>query len=155
MPTLANALCIFTVVLLPLYWVLGAIVSIVTLEETDAGLAEFLYGFLVRGPISLGITIMLVVAGLRLRNLRASGVRLIKIGFIVDFALLAVSVFVAMPVVAFVAANDPNPSAQATGFASLLMLLQVLTGVGALAFEIVAFIWLLNNATTLPLDTSR
>lgn len=155
LPAMANAICIFTVVLLPLYWVLGSIISVATLEESNAGFVEFLYGLLIRGPVSLATTILLVIAGLRLHDLRSSAVRLIKIGFLIDFALVAVSFLVALPIVLFVAANDPAPPAQTTGAAVLLTVIQAFAGFAALAFEIAAFIWLSKNTSRLPLDQSR
>lgn len=157
LPAMANALCIFTIVLLPLYWLFGAMSSALRLEsvESDYDVAGFFYSLLISGPISLAITILLVVGGMRLRDLRGSGIRLVRVGLIVDLIFTGVNFVLVLAMAVGFLANDQMGESSNSGVLTLLLLLESVAGVSALVFEAVALYWLFQHASKLSVDINR
>lgn len=151
LPPMANAICVFTIVLLPLYWIFGVITTLVAPGTTEDEIGFSMISLVIGAPIALAITILLAVGGLRLRSLRSSGVRLLKLGLIIDFVFIALSlIFTILIMIAIVMGGEvqeSTPNGAGTFFAAI----EGVAGIAALAFEIVAFIWLLRFANSLPL----
>lgn len=152
LPPMANAICIFTIVLLPLYWVFWVLSTIVAPGDTDETIGFSMLSLMLGGPIALAITVLLAIGGLRLRGLRASGVRLIRLGLIIDFVFIAVSTLVGAVILAAMIMSAQAQESTGDGGGIFLNVICGMAGFAALAFEIVAFVWLTKYASSLPLD---
>jgi len=152
LPPMANWICIYSLVVLPVYWLVSNLSCGVTgftfKEDSDFFVLELL-GHLVSWVASLGIAITLFLGGLRLRALRRSGSTLLRIGIWIDMAycLLGILVVSATGIIAGQeAVAEKTPAADVVDF--FLMIVAILT----FAFEIVALIWLHKNSRFLPLQ---
>ena len=160
LPKMANLICIFTIVLLPLYWAFDVLETMAEKGLTPAGYEwsqyeaiDFFFCLLIGGPVTLAITVLLVFGGLRLRDLRASGLRLICIGLWCDLAFLAFYIIIASFLL--FTADTGSSEENANGFVILLQLITGFLGLAALVFEIIALVWLTKHASQLPLDRTR
>ncbi|MCE9606408.1 MAG: DUF4339 domain-containing protein [Planctomycetia bacterium] len=153
LPPMANAICIFTIVLLPLYWVFWVLSTIVAPGDTDETIGFSMLSLVIGGPIALAITVLLAIGGLRLRALRASGVRLIRLGLIIDFVFIAVSTLLGLVAIfAVIAASGQAQESTGDGAGMFLNVICGMAGFAALVFEVVAFVWLSKFASSLPLN---
>ena len=157
LPAMANAICGFTIVLLPQYWLVGAMLSVVTLKSvgSDSDVALFFYALLISGPISLAITILLAIGGMRLRDLRWSGVRLVRVGLIIDLIFTCVNFVLVLVMLMGFLANDQMGDSSSSGVLTLLILMESVAGISALVFEAIALYWLFHHTSQLPLDGNR
>ena len=95
-----------------------------------------------------------MLGGLRLRDLRASGVRLIRIGIWCGFGFIIIGLLSYL-ILVFALGDPEAPEPEASPLGVILMLLYGLLSFAALAFEIVTLVWLSRHAAALPLDTHR
>lgn len=153
-PQMANWICMFVIVFLPLYWVFGALASIAMLGPTELEFAFTLYGLLFRGPITLALTIALAISGLRLRDLRASGLRFLKFSLLADVGFAVVNLLLSI-ILAVVITMRSGAEAEPSGLAMFFDVVLTFIGVVSFAFEIIAFLWLQKHETSLPLDPRR
>jgi len=155
LPKMANWICIFTILLLPLYWVFDALESLVTMSslppQFDSNIALFVFTFLIGGPLTLAITAFLVAGGLRLRDLRASGLRIIRIGIWCDLGFMAIELLVGLILILAMDTQEVTMN----GGVLLIEFVTMLLGLSAFAFEVLALVWLTKHASDLPLDASR
>lgn len=154
LPQMANGICILVIVCLPLYWVFGALASFAMLGPTELDVAGFLYGLLFSGPITLALTIALAIGGLRLRDLRASGVRFLKITLLADIGFTVVNALLSIALMVFFLMRD-DAEAESSGVGMFFGVVLAFIGIVAFACEIVAFLWLQKHGSTLPLDSQR
>jgi hypothetical protein len=143
---MANAICIFTIVLSPVFWIFGTVGALAGLPTTptEYDVASFFLGLLIFGPISLAITILLTIGGLRLRDLRSSGLRLIKIGIWCDLALSALQLVAVVLLLASLNSEN-DTSASPNMAATLIGMLEASLGLCGLVFEVVALVWLYRH----------
>lgn len=152
LPPFANWICIYTLVVLPIYWLVSNLTCLAATpsfrEESDFFLVELL-GLLIDVIVSFGIVVALFFGGLRLRNLRRSGTRLLMIGTWIDltYSLLKIPV-----VIAVVLAAGPDALAETTPAADIVEFFFNIIGLSAFAFEVLVLVWLHRNRQFLPLQ---
>lgn len=153
LPAMANAICIFTIVVLPLYWLLSLGSTFVTNpSRSDPDAAVFLCNLCLFLPVDLAITGALVVGGLRLRNLRRSGPRLIRISVWCDLAATFVkTVLIVLMSVAMISTDGSNES-QASDAETLVSFLTIPVVGAVFVFEIVVLVWLTKHEQKLALS---
>lgn len=151
--SMANAVCVFTLVVLPTYWLLGAVVTVSTMGSSRADVASFLHSLLFSGPVSLAIAILLFVAGRRLVNLQASALRLLTIGLWADIIFSVVDLLIGLTLGAVfddgLDGNDPSV------IFVVVWLMILALAFAAFVFEIVTLVWLGRHGASLPLDPER
>lgn len=154
LPTMANWICIYSIVVAPALWVLDNLTCVMSgttfHEESELFGIEALL-LLFDAFFSLIIAVLMVIGGLRLRALRASGPTILKATIMARLAmtLLLITLFVGL----LVTASDTD-MAESTTAGDLIIFLSTLVDLAALAFEIVAIVWLHRNSRTLHLTNA-
>jgi hypothetical protein len=115
---------------------------------SDASLAEFYFDLFVNAPTNLAITILLAIGGLRLRDLRASGAWLLRLGLWIDFMSIVIRLLMMTLLLMTLPAWDDSTSTVAT----LFNVFQMFLGLVVLTFEIVSLVWLTHHSAALSLD---
>lgn len=157
LPAMANAMCVYTLVLAPIYWGIGFVSTFSVLNQphpSDADLTFFLFDLFVEAPVSLAVTVTLFLAGLRLRNLRGSSIRWLKIGLWGNLVWVVVRVLLLVFITAVIGANGGFEDDSSSGDMGSSILLLLCGGAGVI-FEIATLVWLSGNAASLPLNRSR
>jgi hypothetical protein len=152
LPAMANWICVYAIAISPILWFISTFSCGVTgtlyHEESPLLVVEVLET-LVGIFVSLGITILLVLGGVRLRALRPSGVSLLKLGFWLDLSFAAADILFGLGVVIlFSQESDYREAKTAEAILSFFLFVLVIL---QLAFELIALIWLHRNGRRLPL----
>jgi hypothetical protein len=152
LPPVANAICIYAIVLSPIIWILY-------LGHEMAGDFNFADGsrffgfevaeFFFHKMLSLAVVAILFVGGLRLRELRRSGVFLVRLGICssiaIDFMLRPVLLIFLLTI-----AEESDLADDTTSFSFLDFVLGVVV-LCELAFMVFAMIWLYRKSRLLLL----
>ena len=148
LPSMANWICVYAIIVSPLLWMFWNASCLASLPSKNVAvpadglslLLEFVGVF-----VNLAATVILVIGGLRLRDLRLSGVKFLKIGLWVSLGWSAVELVVGLPLAMMGSESESNPAEM------VLLAFQLPLGLAALVFEIVAIIWLYKHSKELPL----
>ncbi len=152
LPKVANWICIYCLVGSPILLVVSEGVSFLEMLMTLATTTplEVILSFL-SAVCSFAVTVALFVGGMRLRQLRLSGVTLIRLALWAS--LILGSIFMVLLFLAGLMAPDEEgdvPSLVLAGFCLLLPL-----ALAELAFMVGSLIWLTQHTRELPLDPNR
>jgi len=154
LPSMANWICIYSIAISPLLWILAngtCCVSGPTFHEASSLFGIEVILTVVFLPIDLAATILLVIGGLKLRNLRRSSVLFLKIGLWIHVASGALSILISLLLTAVAVASPDDPFAESTPAGEVLSVLLLPVFLGAVVFEIVALVWLYRRGNALPL----
>lgn len=152
LPPMANLVCIYTVLILPLYWMFG---FIATLNDDNPFLdgSSYYWAFVLEECaaqlIALSLTILLAIGGVRLRDLRSSGERLLRLGL--GLSLMWVSLRIAIWITFFVAGGLAGAIEESSEPTSAWDLLLVFISLAAMTWDVVSLVWLIRNRFRLPL----
>lgn len=167
LPRMAQAICVFALVVCPALWLINGVSCLATYNDDDTPLGVLVFACQVVFEIAGLITMALMAfGGWQLRGLRRLGVTVLKVGFWADIVLfgLAIVLLVAMAfslaavapyadaLAASAAPADAAPPVTSTSTAGgvvdgIMLVLGLLT----LAWEIVSLVWLTRRADRLPL----
>lgn len=156
LPRMANLICIYAIVVVPLYWMFGFAMLLREdnpfLDETGGYLAYGVNLFF-NQVVTSALTIALANGGIRLRELRASGERLIRLVLCVWSAwiVMQIFVFIGFMIIGGVTETFDDSS----GDVSPWDVFQLFSALAAWCCDIVAAIWLFRSRGQLPLDFNR
>jgi serine/threonine protein kinase len=140
LPKVAQWICGYALVVSPMLFALSLAGFLAfTLDESDQVIASEMVSL----PLELLTVVLLFVGGLKLRNLRRSGVAWLKAGLLLDIVwtpLYCVLWLVWMA--AFAGLNQPGNGRDFIGISLVLI---------CYAFDIFALVWLGRSSRTLPL----
>lgn len=150
LPFMGNVICVYCLLVGPLLWLLNHLACCVTGPSYHEGTPFFgleLLLALATAVTSLGVTVTLVVGGLRLRALQPSAPPLVRYGF---YAAVALDVFwfvigALLTIVAHLAAD--NPFAESTPAQVVVSLFMFAVNLAEFAFLVVAAVWLTTDAS--------
>ena len=151
LPTMANWICIYTLLVSPWLWwfyVVSALTSGLTFVENAPLAGVDALVMFVDMLTSLFITVALFIGGMRLRALRLSGTTIIILSIVVA---VAVQVLMLFGVMLLLAMSDPIHYATKTVAVELIDFLAVIVGLCEAAFMVTALLWLRRNERSLPL----
>lgn len=154
LPAMANWICIYAIVISPTLWVTGGLSMLITgfeFHEDSKLLPIEVLARLVNGLISLVAVAFLMIGGLRLRSLNASGPTTMKVAIVTNFVFGFLTIVLLIILLAVAAETDTAETTPAEEVISFFMLT---IGVASFAFEVAAVIWLTRYARTLPLTRS-
>jgi hypothetical protein len=140
LPSMANWICIYCIAISPVLWAFNNL----------SGMTFFDFGVL--GPlVSTGITVLLLVGGLRLRDLRLSGRKTIKIAFWIDMGIFALSLVLVLLSASSGsgASGAPSQPQNANPEVSPFAVLARLINFSAYGFELIGLIWLHRHGKSL------
>ena len=151
LPPMANWICIYAIVVAPIMW---------CIEHLSCGMTGFslashseAFGLevmlsCVNALKSFVVTVLLVIGGLRLRSLRASGPRFIRIALWVGLGLG----LLIMGLVVMVVFGVPEDQwAESTPAADIINFVILIAGLAEFAFMVLALVWLTRHERKLPL----
>lgn len=152
LPPIANLICIYTILVVPLYWMFG-LASLFTTDNPfldDSGY-YLAYGvdLFLHELVTLALTVVLAVGGVRLRNLRTSGERLVRLGLSLSLIWVAFQwlVLIALSIMAGVAEGFDEGTSDTT----FLDVFGGFISTAAVAWDIVSLVWLFRHRFQLPL----
>jgi hypothetical protein len=152
LPPMANWICVYTILVLPLCWMFGLISSLGDDNPFLDG-SWYYWAFALEEcaaqVIALGLTIFLAIAGVRLRDLRPSGEHYLRLGLGLSllWVLLRLAIWTAFFVTGGLAGaieESANPTSAWDMFVAFL-------GLAALTWDVVSIIWLIRHRASLPL----
>lgn len=157
LPPMANRICAYSIVLSPFLCALYGFSGLMTLSPTFRDDSDF-FGLEVLMLIlsilaNLGLTILLVVVGIRLKALRRSGATIIKaaIWLGLPFSLLyLVAVFV-VAAIAGMSEGEHFAEQTPTTAATLIDFVMTIISLVEYTFQIIALVWLHRHTKNLPL----
>lgn len=156
LPPMANVICVYAIVVVPLYWMFGFAMLLREDNPFLAGTGCYLANganVLLNQLVTLALTIVLAVAGIRLRDLRTSGERFVRLSLSVWLAwsVIQILVFFGLMIVGVVheAVEDSSEAVSAGDIFHLFVVLVFWL------CDIVAVIWLFRRRDRLPLDSHR
>jgi hypothetical protein len=159
LPRMANWICVFTIFIVPLWWFISDFSCCVTgsmLSENSRFFALEIGWKIVEVIVCLGISVFLFLGGLRLRSLRRSGLKIIKIGLILDlaFALIGIIFVIGLGLISAIAEDTNSSWAENTTAGTIISFVLFILGLVYVAFEITALIWLYRNEKNLLLTNN-
>lgn len=146
LPLMANVICIYCIVITPILWTVNVSLTLVLGVQNQT--AAFFT--ILASVLDTIITMMLFVGGLRFRDLRASGSRLIKLGCwvsIVSIAVLLLAGILLAMIETVPAPEEQIPWSPLEFFSCLLIPIYI----GGRIFEVTSLIWLTWNTPKLNL----
>lgn len=153
LPPMANLICVYTILIVPLFWIFGFVMVFTEdnpfLEGTWFYLAFVLENF-VSQVLTLLLTVLLAVGGVRLRALRSSGERCVRLGLWLGFMWIAARCITYL--LLFIAGAMADAFEESSETMSAWNLFAMGLGVAALAWDIVCLIWLTRHRDRLPLN---
>lgn len=152
LPSTANWICIYAIVVAPVLWVIGnmsCVMTDMTFHNESRFFGVELGVMLLNFVVSLAITIVWVFGGIRLRAMRRIGPTLIKIGFWAEVGWFVLYMMLSLPMMAIAEEAD---MAESTPGGTVVAFLLLCLGICAFAFEVVAVIWLYRFGDRLPLN---
>jgi len=156
LPPMANLICIYAIVIVPLYWMFGLAMLMREdnpfLEGTGCYLA---YGtnMLFNQVVTLALTVALAVGGIRLRELRASGDWLIRLVLCIWSAWIVMQIFLQISLLVIGGVTETFDDS--AGDVSAWDVFHAFITLAAWGCDIVALIWLFRRRGHLPLDDHR
>lgn len=153
LPPMGNLITLYAILLVPLYWMLGFVTAF--LEDNpfsdDSGY-YWAYGLnlFFQELVTLSFTVLLVVAGIRFRDLRSSGARLLRLTFTLWLAWIGLQWVVHL--LLFVLAGFAGAYDDSTTDISAWDLIGTFLNTAALAYDVVCLVWLYLKRNQLPLS---
>lgn len=155
LPPMANLICVSTILVYPLLWMLG-LVELLNFDNPFLDGTSYYWIVALQEAFtqftSLALTILLSIAGARLRDLKASGERWLRLGLsfsLILEALLLVFAILLMILGGMAGAYEETQDDPVSFWA----LFSLFMGLAMLAWSIVMLVWLVRNRTRLPLQS--
>lgn len=156
LPPMANLICIYAIAVVPLYWMFG----VAMLLREDNPFLEGTGGYLAYGAnlflnliVTLALTVVLAIGGIRFRDLRASGEWLIRLTLGVWSAWIILQIF--LQITLLIIGGVTETLDDSSSDISLWDVFQVFFALAAWGCDIVAMVWLFRRRGQLPLDSQR
>lgn len=156
LPPTANLICIYAIAVVPLYWMFG----VAMLLREDNPYLEGTGGYLAYGVnlllnlfVTLALTIVLAIGGLRCRDLRASGEWLIRVALGIWSAWIIIQIF--LQITLLIIGGVTETLDDSSSDISLWDVFQLFFALAAWGCDIVAMVWLFRRRGQLPLDSQR
>jgi len=152
LPPMANLVCIYSIAVVPIYWLFGFALSFTTDNPFLDGTGYYVaYGLnlLLHEAVTLAVAVLLAVGGMRLRDLRSSGERLVRLTLCLSLVWTATQWIV---VIGLMILGGLSNAFEETTDTSALDALALFISSAALACDIIGLIWLARNRSRLPLN---
>lgn len=156
LPPMANLICIYAIAVVPLYWMFG----VAMLLREDNPFLEGTGGYFAYGAnlflnliVTLALTVVLAIGGIRCRDLRASGEWWIRLTLGVWSAWIILQIFLQITLLIIGGVTETLDDSSAD--ISLWDVFQVFFALAAWGCDIVAMVWLFRRCGQLPLDSQR
>ena len=161
LPPMANAICVYCIAVVPVLISIGLVSLLLTgglsaqMPESAelAGVAVLLDLFTIL--VSFGVGGMLIVGGVKLRDLRRSGPTLIKAAVCINVVCLALMIVAALTLFALAPVEDAANSPPASPVEDLIIFFEGTVSLVAFCFELVALVWLIRRGNELPLHSAQ
>lgn len=154
LPTVANWICIYAIVVSPALWVFATLSSFASgfsyREESRLFPIECLLTLL-SVFVSFILTLLVMYGGLQLRSLRPIGPTIIKAVILTN---LAIGFLIFAIAIGFALVASENDLAASTPAGEVISFFSIFIALVDMAFEIMAVIWLFRNSKVLPLSNS-
>lgn len=156
LPAMANLICVYALIIVPLYWMFGLAMLLREdnpyLEATGCYVA---YGanILFNQIVTLALTVVLAVGGIRLRDLRASGEWLVRLALCVWSVWIIMQI--ALQLTLLIVGGVTETFDDKSGDVSAWDVFHMFIALAAWCCDIVAVIWLYRQRSVLPLDYRR
>lgn len=148
LPTMANWICIYGIILSPILYAMSTLATLVGWAASDGGGTVVLD--LLSMAIGVGSTVLLVMGGLRLKAFRFSALVLLKTGLWISLISTAVLLFLYMVIGAAEGASGMATTSPSDAETAIFVILLPLA-LASVVFEIVALVWLTKHEKELPL----
>lgn len=156
LPAMANLICVYALIIVPLYWMFGLAMLLREdnpyLEATGCYVA---YGtnILFNQIVTLALTVVLAVGGIRLRDLRVSGEWLVRLALCVwsVWIVMQIALHLTLLIVGGVTETFDDKSGDVSAWDVFHMFIALV----AWCCDLVAVIWLYRQRSVLPLDYRR
>jgi hypothetical protein len=155
LPQMGNLICIYAIVVAPLYWILSVAYMIAAgdnpfLEETGWYLGYFLWELL-DTVVALGLVVLCVFGGIGLRMLDRASVRTLMIAFSCRLAWCLIYVVGVTAIVVIGAAQGAAEDSESSAIGAVVGFFFLILALALTALEIVNLVWLIRCRRNLPL----
>ncbi|MBI1249452.1 hypothetical protein GC197_16630 [bacterium] len=151
LPTIANWICIYAILICPAYWVVDNLSFCVSgpsfHEDSKFFGVELLLGIF-DFFASLIAMVLMVIGGLKLRQLKQCGPMILKWTMLIYIGISMLEILVMIGTLALTSETD---FAESTPAADVISFFLLVVALALLAFEIFAILWLHRNSDRLPL----
>ena len=145
LPAMGNWICIYCLIIHPILWLMDTTTTFVGGFENDTELFLCLSG----SVLDTIVTAILVVGGLRLRELRRSGPRIVKLALGMSLVILAVFLLIGLPLIAVSIDLQEEIQPMTTGDYLICLMLPIY--LVEIVFQIIALTWLIQNGRRMKL----
>jgi hypothetical protein len=156
LPPMANLTCVYAIAVVPLYWMFG----VALLLREDNPFLEGTGGYLAYGAnillnlvVTLALTVVLAIGGIRFRDLRASGEWLIRLTLGIWSAWIVMQIF--LHITLLIIGGVTETLDDSSSDISPWDVFQAFVALAAWCCDIVAMVWLFRRRGQLPLDSQR
>ena len=154
LPPMANWICVYCIAVSPALWIIQNMSCCVTgatfHENSDFLRLEILLQS-VSSLASLVVTIALAIGGMRLRDLKRSGLQLVTTAIWAAFAAGAVILIAQVLLAAIAGMSETDQFAAQNAAAEIITFGQFVVGVCEFVFMVVSLVWLHRNKNKLAL----
>lgn len=154
LPPMANLICIYSIAVVPIYWLFGFAVIFTTDNPFLDGTGYYVaYGLnlLLNQVATLAIAVLLAIGGMRLRDLRSSGERLVRLTLSLSLVWTATQWIVVIGLIILGGISNAIEESTDTSL-SALDVMHLFLAIAALACDVIGLIWLLRNRSRLSLN---
>lgn len=155
LPPMANLICIYAIVIAPLYWIFGSVAALFTgdipfLEGTGLYTANLLFE-ICDSVVMLGLVVLGVFGGIFLKMLGRDGVHWLLIALSSDIVWSAIYFLVTITFTIVGTVQNVMDESETPAWTMAFSFLYVLVALILFAFKIFATIWLIRCRRSLPL----
>jgi hypothetical protein len=148
LPRMAQVLCLYAIVVDPAWWLLSNLLCLAKLPPEPSGSRFTFMLDALAALLSLAMTVLMLIGGVRLRALRPSGARLICITIWISLGL-GVLLFLTYAIYGLAFAISEPQSPPDSIAKQVLDVLEIFVGIALGVFEIIALVWLTRNRARL------
>jgi uncharacterized membrane protein YhaH (DUF805 family) len=151
---MANWICSYCIAVSPVLWLIqnmSCCVTGLTFHENSEFLWLEIMLHVIGSAISLAVTIMLAIGGLRLRDRKRSGIRLVTTAIWAALAAGAVSLIAWVLLFTIASMSEADQFAEQNTAAEIIAFGLFVVGICELAFMVVSLVWLNRNKNKLEL----
>jgi hypothetical protein len=147
LPTMANWICVYGIVVVPMLWAFNNLSCLMTYANRAPDDQFTVVVDMVSRIVSIPVSVALFIGALRLRDLRLSGCTIIKgtIWVEIGITVLFIAIFI-LALFGGAYADESAPTQPMTAFD----VFGALVGLAAFGFEIAALVWLHRHGKVLP-----
>jgi hypothetical protein len=154
LPPMANWICSYCIAISPTLWIIQNMSCCVAGFTFHAN-SDFLWLEIILQSIStvvsLAVTITLAIGGLKLRDLKRSGIQLVMLAIWAAIAAGAVNLIAWVLLAVIAGMSETNQFAEQNTAADIITFILLVVGVCELAFMVVSLVWLYRNKNKLAL----